>query len=73
MPCITLREDTEWIETIEDGWNVLVGTDKEKIIRMVNNFKPKGKQRNVFEDGKASEKITRVLNMFPQEYQEKPK
>jgi len=32
VPCITLRERTEWVETVEDGWNVLVGADKEKII-----------------------------------------
>ena len=41
VPCITLRENTEWIETIEDGWNVLVGADKEKIIEKVNEFAPK--------------------------------
>jgi UDP-N-acetylglucosamine 2-epimerase (non-hydrolysing) len=37
VPCITLRENTEWVETVEDGWNVLVGASKEKIIEMVND------------------------------------
>jgi len=32
VPCITLRERTEWIETVEDGWNMLVGSDKGKIL-----------------------------------------
>ena len=61
VPCITLRENTEWIETIEDGWNVLVGSDKEKILDAVNNFKPRGKQRKVFGNGHASEKIVKIL------------
>jgi UDP-N-acetylglucosamine 2-epimerase (non-hydrolysing) len=40
VPCITLRENTEWVETVEDGWNVLVGADKEKIVKMVDEFEP---------------------------------
>jgi UDP-N-acetylglucosamine 2-epimerase (non-hydrolysing) len=35
VPCITLRENTEWLETLEGGWNVLVGADRDKIIRAV--------------------------------------
>ena len=48
VPCITLREDTEWVETVEDGWNLLVGAESEKIVGMANDFEPKGKQRDVF-------------------------
>lgn len=31
-PCVTLREDTEWVETLHDNWNILAGDDKEKIL-----------------------------------------
>ena len=61
MPCITLRENTEWVETIEDGWNVLGGADKEKIVRMTNDFEPKGEQRDVFGSGDASERIREII------------
>lgn len=61
IPCITLRDTTEWVETIEDGWNVLVGVNKEKIIRMANDFEAKREQRNVFGSGDASEKIAEVI------------
>jgi UDP-N-acetylglucosamine 2-epimerase (non-hydrolysing) len=64
VPCVTLRETTEWIETVEDGWNVLVGANKEKIVTMSNEFEPKGKQRNVFGDGRASEKIVKIIGGF---------
>jgi UDP-N-acetylglucosamine 2-epimerase len=32
-PCITLRDETEWIETLERGWNTLAGTDPDQIVR----------------------------------------
>ena len=61
VPCITLRENTEWVETVEDGWNVLAGANKEKIVKMANEFEPKRERRNVFGDGDASEKIVEVV------------
>ena len=62
-PCITLRETTEWIETVQDGWNVLVGINKDRIIEKAKNFKPKGKQRNIFGDGRASKRICNILEL----------
>ena len=40
VPCITLRDETEWVETVRYGWNRLVGADKEKILDAVKNIKP---------------------------------
>jgi UDP-N-acetylglucosamine 2-epimerase len=61
IPCITLRDNTEWVETVEDGWNVLVGADEEKIVRGANEFEPGNKQRNVFGEGDASERIAKIV------------
>jgi len=62
VPCITLRGTTEWVETVEDGWNVLVGANKENILKMAMEFEPEGEQRNVFGEGNASERIVEILN-----------
>ena len=64
MPCVTLRENTEWVETIEDGWKVLAGANKEKIVRMANDFEHINEQRDVFGSGDAGEKITKVLECW---------
>lgn len=60
VPCITLRENTEWVETVEAGWNVLVGADREKIGAMVREFLPSGGHPDLFGSG-ASGKITEVI------------
>ena len=64
VPCITLRETTEWVETVEDGWNVLVSADKERIVKMVKKFEPNKNQREVFGDGNASKDIKRILGRY---------
>ena len=64
VPCITLRDNTEWVETVEDGWNILVGTNKEKIMDAIHNFNPAGEQRDLFGSGDASTKIVKILEDY---------
>lgn len=64
VPCITLRDTTEWVETVKDGWNVLVGADKERILKAIETFNPEGPRGEVFGDGRASERITEVLKAY---------
>lgn len=54
VPCITLRDETEWVETVEDGWNVLAGADRKKIVDLARNFEPPSPKRDVFGPGDAS-------------------
>lgn len=56
-PCITLFHNTAWPEAVEDGWNIVVDTDKERILQAVGHFRPAHPQRNVFGDGHAGERI----------------
>ena len=62
VPCITLRRETEWPETVEAGWNRLVGTDKEKIVASVTEPLPELRSlSHSYGDGHSSEKILRIL------------
>ena len=63
VPCITLRENTEWVKKIDDGWNILVGSNKETILQKVNEFSPSLKShKNRFGNGDATEKIVSVID-----------
>lgn len=61
-PCITMRDETEWVETVENGWNIVVGTDKAKILDGILNFVPNKAKQNIFGDGHAAEKILKIIN-----------
>lgn len=62
VPCITLRPETEWVETVEAGWNVLVGADRAKIVEKVGNFvPPETRSTSLFGSGKASKAILERL------------
>ena len=60
-PCITLREETEWVETLEGGWNQLVSTEEKDIVRASVSAPPAIPQKELFGDGHASDKIADVL------------
>jgi UDP-N-acetylglucosamine 2-epimerase len=61
VPCITLRDETEWTETVDDGWNILVGSHFDRILDALNHFSPSHTKRDHYGDGQASEKIARIL------------
>ena len=61
VPCITLRDETEWVETVDAGWNLLAGASTARILDAVHSFRPQGQRPLVFGDGKASEKIAQHL------------
>jgi len=61
-PCITLRDETEWVELIENGFNVLAGADKNKILDIYKNFKFNDDfEIDLYGNGKASEMICKEL------------
>ena len=59
-PCITLREETEWIETVESGWNQIAGYRTEKIIACLTNS-PEKSEINEYGDGNAAEIIVNTI------------
>ena len=61
VPCVTMRTETEWIETVQAGWNVVVGADREKIINAVRCLKSDNLRPELYGDGQAAKKIVKVL------------
>jgi UDP-GlcNAc3NAcA epimerase len=63
IPCVTLRNETEWVETVQTGWNVLVGSDREKIARTVTSFVPPDTRAFLYGDGRAAEKCVELIGL----------
>jgi UDP-GlcNAc3NAcA epimerase len=61
VPCVTMREETEWVETVDAGWNTLVGSDPEKLTAAVNTFKPTGPRVALYGDGCAAARCVELL------------
>jgi UDP-N-acetylglucosamine 2-epimerase len=61
VPCITLRDETEWVETVASGWNILTGADRNRIVTAAQNFTPPKDHPPLYGDGQAAEKIVHVI------------
>jgi UDP-N-acetylglucosamine 2-epimerase len=66
-PCITLRDETEWNETVTAGWNVLVGADTQAILQAVESFRPPQQKPTLYGDGYAAERAVEILNKWSNE------
>ena len=65
VPCITLRDTTEWVETVEAGWNVLVDLDAEAALAALERDPP-AERPELYGGGHAAERVCEVLGSYTQ-------
>ena len=61
VPCVTLREETEWVETVQAGWNTLAGAEIGKILHAVRSFKPPHARPSLYGDGHAAKRCVELM------------
>jgi UDP-N-acetylglucosamine 2-epimerase len=61
VPCVTLRDTTEWVETVAAGWNVLVDLDREAALTALARTPP-AERPELYGDGRAGERVVAALS-----------
>jgi UDP-GlcNAc3NAcA epimerase len=61
VPCVTMRGETEWTETVEYGWNRVVGADREKIVNAARTLTPPAARPPLYGDGTTARRIVELL------------
>jgi UDP-N-acetylglucosamine 2-epimerase (non-hydrolysing)/UDP-GlcNAc3NAcA epimerase len=60
VPCVTLRDTTEWVETVDSGWNVLVDLDTQAALGALQR-RPPAERPDLYGDGRAGERVVDAL------------
>ena len=63
VPCITMRATTEWVETLNAGWNTLVDLDADAALRALET-PPPAERPQLYGDGRAAERVVEALTAF---------
>jgi UDP-N-acetylglucosamine 2-epimerase len=63
-PCVTMRDTTEWVETLATGWNVLVDLDAEAALRALEQQPPPGERPELYGGGRAGERIREAIDAY---------
>jgi UDP-GlcNAc3NAcA epimerase len=61
-PCITLRDQTEWVETVRSGWNIITGVDGKRIRTAFNNVRVPDERPQFYGDGTAGRQMLEILS-----------
>lgn len=61
VPCITIRRNTEWVETVKTGWNILTDTVTDRIVNAAKNWAPRGRTPPILGDGTATARIATFI------------
>lgn len=69
VPCVTVRDETEWEETVQAGWNRLVQAEPQKIVATVKSLQVPASSPTLFGDGNTAENICDILMKTPRERQ----
>jgi len=65
VPCVTLRDTTEWVETVESGWNVLVDLDRDAALAALERTPP-AERPELYGGGHAAQRVCEVLAAYTQ-------
>jgi UDP-N-acetylglucosamine 2-epimerase (non-hydrolysing)/UDP-GlcNAc3NAcA epimerase len=65
VPCVTLRDTTEWVETVESGWNALVDLDARAALAALGRELP-AERPELYGGGHAAERVCEVLGSYTQ-------
>lgn len=61
-PCVTLRDETEWTETVGSGWNRLAGADTSRILDAVRSFTPPSVHPALYGNGGVAERCLEIIS-----------
>jgi UDP-N-acetylglucosamine 2-epimerase len=61
VPCVTLRDETEWIETVDAGWNRLVGSRSDAVRQALNGWRLPAGRPDLYGDGRSAERVADLI------------